>query len=43
LRMVGADLAITEFMGVPLFTEFVRDAAGTVAWVRFLGRLVPRA
>jgi CubicO group peptidase (beta-lactamase class C family) len=43
LRMVGDDRAIAEYMGVPLFTDFVRDAAGTVAWVRFLGRLVPRA
>jgi hypothetical protein len=43
LRMVGDDLAIAEYMGVPLFTDFVRDDAGTVAWVRFLGRLVPRA
>jgi CubicO group peptidase (beta-lactamase class C family) len=42
LRTVGDDLAAAEFMGVPLFTEFVRDDAGTVAWVRFLGRLVPR-
>src|SRR5215217_6971043 len=42
LHTVGDDLAAAEFMGVPLFTEFVRDDAGTVAWVRFLGRLVPR-
>jgi hypothetical protein len=43
LRMVGDDLAIAEYLGVPLFTDFVRDAAGQVAWIRFLGRLVPRA
>jgi CubicO group peptidase (beta-lactamase class C family) len=43
LRSVGEDLAIAEFMGVPLYADFVRDDAGTVAWVRFLGRLVPRA
>jgi CubicO group peptidase (beta-lactamase class C family) len=42
LRMVGDDVAIGEFMGVPLYADFVRDDAGTVAWVRFLGRLVPR-
>ena len=42
LRLVGEDIAITEFMGVPLYADFVRDDAGTVAWVRFLGRLVPR-
>ena len=43
LRTVGQDLAIAEFMGVPLFTDFVRDDTGKVAWVRFLGRLVPGA
>src|SRR5215213_4957743 len=43
LRMVGDDQAIAEYMGVPLFADFVRDDAATVAWVRFLGRLVPRA
>jgi CubicO group peptidase (beta-lactamase class C family) len=42
LRIVGDDLAIAEYMGVTLFTDFVRDDAGTLAWVRFLGRLVPR-
>jgi len=42
LRMVGDDQAIAEYMGVPLFADFVRDDAATVAWVRFLGRLVPR-
>jgi hypothetical protein len=42
LRMVGDDLAMAEFMGVTLFTDFVRDGAGNVAWVRFLGRLAPR-
>ena len=41
LRMVGEDLAMAEFMGVTLYTDFVRDDAGKVAWVRFLGRLVP--
>jgi CubicO group peptidase (beta-lactamase class C family) len=43
LRMVGDDLAIAAYMGVPLFTDFVRDDAGTVAWIRLFGRLVPRA
>jgi CubicO group peptidase (beta-lactamase class C family) len=43
LRMVGDELAIARYMGVPLFTDFVRDDAGTVAWIRFLGRLIPRA
>jgi hypothetical protein len=43
LRVVGADLAAAEYLGVPLYADFVRDDGGTVAWVRFLGRLVPRA
>jgi CubicO group peptidase (beta-lactamase class C family) len=43
LRIVGDDVAIAEYMGVPLYADFVRDDAGNVAWVRFLGRLVPRA
>ena len=43
LRTVGEDLAMAEFMGVTLYTEFVRDDTGKVAWVRFLGRLVPGA
>ena len=34
---------MAEFMGVTLYTEFVRDDTGKVAWVRFLGRLVPGA
>jgi hypothetical protein len=28
---------------VTLYTDFVRDDTGKVAWVRFLGRLVPGA
>jgi hypothetical protein len=43
LRIVGDDVAIAEYMGVPLYADFVRDDAGNVAWVRSLGRLVPRA
>jgi hypothetical protein len=42
LRIVGDDVAIAEYMGVPLYADFVRDDAGKVAWVRFLGRLAPR-
>jgi CubicO group peptidase (beta-lactamase class C family) len=42
LRMVGNDLATAEYMGVTLLTDFVRDGTGKVAWIRFLGRLVPR-
>lgn len=43
LRVVGDDLATIEYRGASFFTDFVRNDAGTVAWVRFLGRLVPRA
>jgi CubicO group peptidase (beta-lactamase class C family) len=43
LRVVGDDLATIDYRGASFFTDFVRDDAGTVAWVRFLGRLVPRA
>jgi hypothetical protein len=42
LHMAGDDLATAEYMGVTLLTDFVRDGSGEVAWVRFLGRLVPR-
>ena len=43
LRVVGDDLATLEFMGLTVFIDFVRDDAGKVAWIRFVGRLVPRA
>jgi hypothetical protein len=42
LRFVGDDLAVHDYMGVPVFTDFVRDG-GRVAWIRFLGRMVLRA
>lgn len=42
LRIVSADVAIADFLGLPLYADFVRNNAGEVAWVRFLGRLTPR-
>lgn len=42
LRMVGDDVALGDFLGLPLYADFVRDDFGKVAWLRFLGRLVPR-
>jgi hypothetical protein len=35
--------ATGEYRGVSFVTDFVRDDAGNVAWIRCLGRLVPRA
>ncbi len=42
-RFIGDDLATLEGLGLTVFTDFVRDDAGQVAWIRFIGRLVPRA
>ena len=42
LRFVGDDLATLDYMGLTIFTDFVRDDAGKIAWIRFLGRTVPR-
>ena len=42
LRMIGDDLVIMEYMGLGIFADFVRDDTGRVAWMRFVGRLVPR-
>jgi CubicO group peptidase (beta-lactamase class C family) len=42
LRFVGNDLATVEAMGLTLFTDFVREGAGKVVWIRFLGRMVRR-
>jgi CubicO group peptidase (beta-lactamase class C family) len=43
LRFVGDDLATFDYMGLSVFTDFVRDGAGRVVWIRFVGRMVPRA
>jgi len=42
LRFIADDLALHDYMGVPIYTDFVRDDAGNVAWIRFLGRMTPR-
>jgi len=42
LRFVGEDLATHDYMGLPVFTDFVRNDAGQVAWIRYFGRMVPR-
>lgn len=43
LVLVGDDLFVSEFMGTTFYADFVRDAAGAVGWLRFSGRLLPRA
>ncbi|HEY7031404.1 MAG TPA: serine hydrolase domain-containing protein [Thermomicrobiales bacterium] len=43
LRFVGDDLATFDFVGLSVYTDFVRDGAGKVVWIRFVGRMVPRA
>ncbi|MFT4037291.1 MAG: serine hydrolase domain-containing protein [Thermomicrobiales bacterium] len=42
LTMVAPDRAVFDMAGVPFLTDFVRDDAGEVAWVRFSGRMAPR-
>jgi hypothetical protein len=42
IRFVGADRVASESMGLTLLSDFVRDDAGKVAWIRFAGRLAPR-
>jgi CubicO group peptidase (beta-lactamase class C family) len=43
LRFIGDDLATVSAMGLTALTDFVRDDAGRLAWIRFIGRLIPRA
>ncbi|MCC6315222.1 MAG: serine hydrolase, partial [Thermomicrobiales bacterium] len=43
LQVVGVDLVTMRYMGADLLADFVRDGDGEIAWIRFLGRLVPRA
>jgi CubicO group peptidase (beta-lactamase class C family) len=43
VQFIGADLMTMNYMGLTIFGDFVRDDAGKVAWVRFVGRMVPRA
>jgi CubicO group peptidase (beta-lactamase class C family) len=43
LVMVEPDRAVFDFAGMPFLTDFVRDDTGAVSWIRFSGRLSPRA
>ncbi len=43
LKPVGDDLVIAEFLGLTIYADFVRNAAGEIGWLRFLGRLAPRS
>jgi hypothetical protein len=43
LRFIGDDLATVTAMGLTALTDFVRDDTGRLAWIRFIGRLIPRA
>ena len=43
LNFIGDDLATVDYLGFPIFTDFVRDDAGDVAWIRYFGRMYPRA
>jgi hypothetical protein len=43
MHMIGDDLVSLDYMGLSIFADFVRDDTGDVAWIRFVGRLVPRA
>lgn len=36
------DKAYVDYLGLTAPVDFVRDASGTVAWIRFIGRLVPK-
>ena len=42
LTIVGEDLAAFDVGGLLSLSDFVRDDAGAVAWLRFSGRLYPR-
>jgi CubicO group peptidase (beta-lactamase class C family) len=42
LRFVGDDLVTFDYMELTIFSDFVRDDAGKIAWIRFVGRMVPR-
>jgi CubicO group peptidase (beta-lactamase class C family) len=43
LQFIDDDLATFDYTGVSAYTDFVRDSAGTVGWIRFMGRMTPRA
>ena len=41
LRSAGGDLLVSDYQGVTVYTDAVRNGAGEVAWLRFSGRLYP--
>ncbi len=43
LRPVGNDLVSADVLGLTVYAAFVRDDAGRIGWLRFLGRLAPRS
>jgi hypothetical protein len=43
LQFIGDDLVTTNYLGLTIFGDFVRNDAGKVAWIRFVGRMAPRA
>jgi hypothetical protein len=43
LQPLGDDLVAADYLGLTVYADFVRDAAGRVGWLRFLGRLMPRS
>jgi CubicO group peptidase (beta-lactamase class C family) len=42
LPFVGDDLVASEYMGLSLYCDFVRDDDGKIGWFRLSGRLGPR-
>jgi CubicO group peptidase (beta-lactamase class C family) len=43
LRSAGGDRLVSDYHGLTVFTDAVRNGAGEVAWLRFSGRLYPAA
>lgn len=41
LRFAGGDRLVSDYHGITVYTDAVRDGAGEVAWLRFSGRLYP--
>jgi CubicO group peptidase (beta-lactamase class C family) len=41
LRFVGDDRFVSDYDGIAVYTDAVRDGDGAVAWLRFSGRLYP--
>jgi CubicO group peptidase (beta-lactamase class C family) len=41
LRSAGGDLLVSDYRGITVYTDAVRNGAGEVAWLRFSGRLYP--